>query len=173
MKPMGAVRLIVVPCSNERAKEYVNAFHRHHGASVQARFSAAVVDETGLVRGVVMVGRPVARLLDDGWTLEVNRLATDGCPNACSLLYGVARRVAKELGYAKLITYIREDEPGMSLRASGWEYEGPIRARSWDMPGRRRVDKTEIVRRGRWSIRLGEPRAMTWPLPESLQVNLI
>src|SRR5437879_2217410 len=106
MKPVGAMTHTVVPCSNERAKEYINAFHRHHRASVQARFSAAAVDDTGLVRGVVMVGRPVARVLDDGWTLEVNRLATDGCPNACSLLYGVARRVAKEMGYAKLITYI-------------------------------------------------------------------
>jgi hypothetical protein len=173
VKPDGAVALAVVPCSNARAKEYVNAFHRHHGASVQARFSAAVVDATGLVRGVVMVGRPVARLLDDGWTLEVNRLATDGCPNACSMLYGVARRVAKEMGYAKLITYIRGDEPGLSLKASGWEYEGPIRARSWDMPGRRREDKTEIVPRGRWSICLSLPREISWPLPESLQVNLI
>lgn len=116
---------------------------------------------------------PVARLLDDGWTVEVNRLATDGCPNACSLLYGVARRVAKEMGYAKLITYIRGDEPGLSLKASGWEYEGPIRARSWDMPGRRRKDKTEIVPRGRWSIHLTDRRLVTWPLPESLQVNLI
>ena len=172
MRPANAVQLRVVPCSNERAKEYVDVFHRHHGASVQARFSAAVVDDMGAVRGVVMVGRPVARVLDDGWTLEVNRVATDGCPNACSLLYGVARRMAKELGYAKLITYIRQDEPGTSLRASGWTYEGPIRARSWDMPGRRRQDKTEIVERGRWSITFGTPCDVTWPVAETSQLEL-
>lgn len=162
-RPANVVALRLVPCSNERAKQYVEDFHRHHGASVQAKFAVAVVDVLGLVRGVVMVGRPVARLLDDSWTLEVNRLATDGCPNACSMLYGAARRVARELGYTKLITYIREDEPGISLAASGWTYEGPIRARSWDMPGRRRIDKTEIVRRGRWSVQLGTPCPITWP----------
>jgi len=173
MKPDGAVPLRVVPCSNERAKAYVTANHRHHGASVQGRFSLAVIDDSCAVRGVVIVGRPVARLLDDGWTLEVNRLATDGCPNACSILYGAARRVAKEMGYAKLITYIREDEPGISLRASGWKYEGPIRARSWDMPGRHRTDKTEIVRRGRWSVQMAEPTAIRWPTVETIQGDLL
>lgn len=157
-------RLRIVPCSNERAKEYVDAFHRHHGSSVQARFSLAVVDEAGLVRGVVMVGRPVARLLDDGWTLEVNRLATDGCPNACSALYNAAKRVAREMGYAKLITYILEEEPGISLIAAGWRFEEAIRARSWNMPGRPRTDKTKIVRRGRWGVTLrGEKFTVTWP----------
>ena len=171
-KPEGAMKLRVVPCSNERAKEYVTAEHRHHGASVQARFSLAAIDEGGNVRGVVMVGRPVARMLDDGWTLEVNRLATDGAPNACSLLYGAARRVAKEMGYAKLVTYIREDEPGTSLRASGWVSEGPIRARSWNMPGRPRTDKTEIVRRTRWSVMLGATKTdIRWPLIASDQAS--
>lgn len=161
---MSQSALRIVPCSNERAKLYVERLHRHHGSSVQARFSLAVVDEASLVRGVAMVGRPVARLLDDGWTLEVNRVATDGCENACSALYGACRRVARELGYAKLITYIREDEPGISLRASGWQFEEPIRARSWNMPGRARTDKTDIVRRGRWSVKLGPRSEVAWPL---------
>ena len=163
---MSQPKLRVVPCSNEAAKAYVMRVHRHHGASVQARASLAVVDETGLVRGVAMVGRPVARVLDDGWTLEVNRLATDGCENACSALYGAARRVAKELGYAKLITYIREDEPGTSLVAAGWTFEEPIRARSWNMPGRPREDKTEIVRRGRWAVVLAPKCEVVWPVDE-------
>lgn len=157
-------KLRVCPVTNEQAKAYVDSFHRHHGSSVQARFSLAAVDEASAVRAVVMVGRPVARLLDDGWTLEVNRLASDGCENACSALYGAARRVAKEMGYRKLITYIREDEPGTSLRAAGWKFEEAIRARSWNMPGRERQDKTEIVRRGRWSVALNEtPNELKWP----------
>ncbi len=172
MRPDGASPLRIVPCSTERAKAYVVTFHRHHGPSVQPRFSLAVVDAEHHVRGVVMVGRPVARLLDDGWTLEVNRLATDGCVNACSALYGAARRAAKELGYAKLITYIREDEPGTSLMASGWICEGPIRARSWDMPGRKRTDKTEIVRRGRWSVQLTAPCPTIWPATEKIQEEM-
>jgi hypothetical protein len=110
-----------------------------------------------------MVGRPVARMLDDGLTLEVNRLCSDGCPNACSALYGAAARTAKAMGYAEIKTYITEEEPGTSLLASGWEYEGPIRARSWNMPGRPRTDKTAIVRRGRWRKLLNPRTDIHWP----------
>jgi hypothetical protein len=155
--------LRIVPCSNEAAKKYVMRVHRHHGPSVQARFSVAVADEEGAIRGVAMVGRPVNRTLDDGWAMEVHRVATDGCPNAPSALYGAARRIARELGYHKLYTYIREDEPGTSLKAAGWQFEEPIRARSWNMPGRAREDKTEIVRRGRWSVVLSPRIDLRWP----------
>ena len=159
-------KLRIIPCSIERANSLVSQWHRHHKSVSQARFALAVVDHVQQVRGVAIVGRPVARILDNGWTLEVNRVATDGCPNACSALYGASRRVAKELGYAKLITYIRKDEPGTSLRAAGWIFEQPIRARSWNMPGRSRVDKTEIVERGRWSVILNDPIEAIWPVED-------
>ena len=162
-------RLRIVPCSIEQAKRFVDEYHRHHGSSTSARYALAVADEDGLVRGVAMIGRPVARLLDDGWTLEVNRSATDGCPNANSALYGATLRLAKALGYSRLITYTRQDEPGTSLRAAGWETEGPIRARSWNTPGRPRTDKTEIVPRERWAARqVGpEPIELQWPPTEN------
>jgi hypothetical protein len=128
-------------------------------------YAAAVATEDGTVRGVALIGRPVARLLDDGWTLEVTRVATDGTPNACSALYGIARRLAATLGYARLVTYTRADEPGSSPRAAGLTDDGPIRARSWNMPGRPRTDKTEIVQRRRWSLALGEVLDVTWPDP--------
>jgi hypothetical protein len=112
-------------------------------------------------------------MLDDGYTLEVTRVATDGTPNACSALYGIARRVATGLGYSKLVTYTREDEPGSSLRGAGLTDDGPIRARSWDMPGRRRTDKTEIVRRRRWSAETGiAPLELVWPLVHTDQMEL-
>ncbi len=157
-------RLRVVPCSIECAKRIVEELHRHHGSSGSARFAVAVADESGAIRGVALIGRPVARVLDDGWTLEVNRVATDGCPNACSALYGAARRMGAALGYHRLVTYIRADEPGSSLRGAGWQSEGAIRARSWNMPGRARRDKTEIVRRERWSMTVGPaPIELEWP----------
>lgn len=160
-------RLIAVPCSVTRAREVVTAWHRHHGPSTSGLYAAAVATEDGIVRGVALIGRPAARLLDDGWTLEVTRVATDGTPNACSALYGIARRLAVALGYAKLVTYTRADEPGSSPRGAGLQDDGPIRARSWDMPGRRRTDKTEIVQRRRWSLDVGEPLALFWPRVES------
>jgi hypothetical protein len=158
-------RLVAVPCSVTKARHVVDAWHRHHGSSTPALYAAAVATEDGIVRGVALIGRPVARLLDDGWTLEVTRVATDGTPNACSALYGIARRLGAALGYARLVTYTREDEPGSSPRAAGLTDDGPIRARSWDMPGRRRTDKTEIVRRRRWSLDLAESMDLTWPAP--------
>ena len=57
------------------------------------------------------MGRPVSRYLDDGLTLEVNRLCTTGAENACSMLYGAAARAARAMGYQKIITYTLDTEP--------------------------------------------------------------
>jgi len=77
------------------------------------------------------VGRPVSRMLDDGHTLEVTRLATDGTANACSMLYARANKVRAALGYDRLITYILSTEPGVSLRAAGWQLVGKTRGGEW------------------------------------------
>jgi hypothetical protein len=130
-----------------------------------------VATADGTVRGVALIGRPSARLLDDGWTLEVTRVATDGTPNACSALYGIARRLGAALGYARLVTYTRQDEAGSSPRAAGLTDEGPIRARSWDMPGRPRTDKTEVVERRRWAATMGESIALRWPESRPVQTE--
>ena len=171
---MSQSRLRVVPCVYREAAAYVARFHRHHIPPRGTRFALAVVDETGLVRGVALVGRPVARNLDGGFTLEVNRVATDGCPNACSALYGAAARAAKALGYHRLVTYIRDDEPGTSLRAAGWDKESDVPATSWNVPSRARQDKTEVVPRTRWTARLTgpDPIEVRWPAIESPQLSL-
>ena len=167
-------RLVPVPCSVTRARDVVEVWHRHHGPSTSALYAAAVATEDGTVRGVALIGRPVARLLDDGWTLEVTRVATDGTPNACSALYGIARRLAAALGYSRLVTYTRADEPGSSPRGAGFADDGEIRARSWDMPGRPRTDKTEIVRRRRWSMELGDSFDPRWPEePDTGQLQIV
>ena len=85
---------------------FVAAHHRHHKPVIGHKFSIAV-SENGIVRGVAMVGRPVSRRLDDGWTLEVSRCCTDGASNACSMLYGAAWRAAKALGYRRMIDHAR------------------------------------------------------------------
>lgn len=140
-------RLVVVPCDFNEAVAYVRQHHRHHRAPVGHKFSLAVADESSTIRGVCMVGRPVARHNDDGWTLEVTRLATDGCSNACSFLYGAAWRVCREMGYRRLITYILSDEPGTSLKASGWKCLGERGGGSWSCKSRPRVDKHPLQRK--------------------------
>ena len=113
-------KLRVVPLTLAKANDAIAKWHRHHKPVVCHRFSLGVVDEIGTLRGVLCAGRPVARMIDQELVLEVNRVATDGCPNACSALYGSARRVALAMGFDRVMTYILDTEPGTSLRAAGW-----------------------------------------------------
>ena len=136
---MAAVdRLAIVPCDGKAAEAFIRQHHRHHLPPQGYKFCLAVADEAGMVRGVATVGRPVARHLDDGRTLEVTRVATDGCPNACSALYAAAWRAARALGYQRLVTYTLATEPGTSLRAAGWRVVGEVAGRSWSCPSRPR-----------------------------------
>lgn len=127
--------------SLEDANAFVAEHHRHHKPVVGHKFSLSVVDEAGSVRGVAIVGRPVARMSDNGLTLEVTRVATDGCANACSALYGAVRRAAFALGYKRLITYTLPSEGGASLRGAGWKCLGEAGGGTWNRASRPRVDK--------------------------------
>ncbi len=135
------MKLEVVPCDISEANEYVRQFHRHHQPVPGAKFAVAVADDSGSVRGVALVGRPVARLLDNGWTLEVVRVATDGCKNACSALYGACWRIARELGFKRLVTYTLPEEGGISLKAAGWKCLGERGGGKWSRANRPRVDR--------------------------------
>ena len=106
----------------KEANAYVEALHRHHGPTVGHKWSLAAYKD-GQLCGVAIVGRPTGRYLDDGHTLEVTRLCTDGTRNACSKLYAACARRAKLDGYKKIITFILQSEPGTSLKAAGWTLE--------------------------------------------------
>jgi hypothetical protein len=139
------------PISLRAANAYVAEHHRHSKPTRGHKFSISVVDDQDQILGVVIVGRPVARGLDDGTTAEVLRLCTTGERNVCSMLYGAARRAAKAMGYQKVVTYIREDEDGASLKASGYYPVATVTARDWDTPARRRdPDHHEVIARVRW-----------------------
>lgn len=127
--------LTLRPVSLAEANAFVAEHHRHHKPVRGHKFSLGCMAE-GRLAGVAIVGRPVSRYLDDGLTLEVNRLCTDGTLNACSFLYGAAARAAKVLGYRKIITYILDTENGASLRAAGWQCAGLAGGKMWT--GKRR-----------------------------------
>lgn len=112
----------VKPITLREANAYVEAFHRHHGPTVGHKWSHAAYKD-GRLCGVAVVGRPTGRYLDDGHTLEVTRLCTDGTRNACSVLYAACARRAKLEGYEKIVTFILQSEPGTSLKAAGWTLE--------------------------------------------------
>ena len=134
------MKLSLCPMPLDEANAFVRALHRHHGKVVGHKFSLGAVQD-GKIVGVCIVGRPVARGRDDGKTLEVTRLCTDGTRNACSFLYGAAARAAFALGYTRIGTYILASEPGTSLTGAGWRMIGEVRGRSWSCATRPRVDK--------------------------------
>ena len=146
------MRLRTVPVTFAQARDFVGDWHRHHRPPVGHKYSIGVADEDDLLVGVAVVGRPVARHLDDGLTLEVTRVATDSTPNACSILYAAAWQAAKALGYRRLITYTQAGESGASLRAAGWRVVAARPPRpGWTTPSRPRADHgTDWVARLRW-----------------------
>lgn len=140
------------PVTFEEAAEFVRLHHRHHLPPVGWKFGVGCNDGQNVV-GVVTVGRPVARMLDDGYTLEVTRCCVvEGAKNAGSMLYGAAWRATKALGYRRLLTYTLASEPGTTLRAAGWRelYTTKDRPEGWNMPGRPRVIKAPTGAKTLW-----------------------
>lgn len=139
------------PISITEAQRFVKLHHRHHEAPTGGLFAVAVsVGEA--VRGVAIIGRPVARMLQDGWTAEVTRLCTLGDKNACSMLYAASWRAARALGYRRLITYTLKREGGASLRASGWRLVGSAGGGSWSRKNRPRVDTHPLEQKQLWEV---------------------
>lgn len=133
-------KLAVIPIHLDEANAFIAKHHRHHGSVVGHKFSIGAVLDNSVV-GVAIVGRPTSRHRQDGLTLEVTRLCSDGTRNACSFLYGACARATFALGYKRLGTYILKSESGMSLRAAGWRLIAETPGKSWSVPSRPRVDK--------------------------------
>ena len=143
------VKLDLQPITYKEACRFIETWHRHHLPPQGWKFGIAVNDGSNVV-GVITVGRPVARMLDDGWTLEVTRCCTDGTRNAASKLYGAAQRASFALGYKRLITYTLESEPGTSLLAANWKCIGEAGGGSWNCKSRPRVDTHPTEQKTLW-----------------------
>lgn len=131
----------LLPIDLATARRFVGEHHRHNIPPVGWKWGVGVESEGELV-GVAIASRPVARMLDDGLTLEVTRTCTNGARNANSMLYGAIARAAKALGYRKLVTYTLSTETGSSLRASGFERAAEMGERpTWSRPSRPRYQQ--------------------------------
>ena len=146
-------KLQLVPIKFADACYFINKYHRHHISTRFNTFCIAAAVNNEIV-GVIMIGHPVARHLNDGFTAEVTRCCTNGFKNACSFLYSAAWRAARNLGYHKLITYILASEPGTSLNASGFKLIAKVKGRSWHTPSRPRIDKHPTQNKLRFEIEL-------------------
>lgn len=117
--------LVIVPMSLREANDFVTSFHRHSGRTSRdgGKFAIGCVDNSGELWGVAIVGRPLARLLDDGMTAEVTRTCVkENAPrNVNSFLYGRCWRIWQQMGGLKMVTYTLETESGASLKGAGWK----------------------------------------------------
>ena len=147
---LGGLRLTMVEFREARA--FVERHHRTHRAPRRYKFAVGLGDIRVRLLGVAIVGRPVARALCDGETLEVTRCCTLGHANACSMLYGACARAAAALGARRLVTYTLASEGGSSLRASGFHEAARSRGGEWDRPkvGRPRNDRHPLGPKVRW-----------------------
>jgi hypothetical protein len=142
--------LELAPLTVKRANRFVRELHRHSDPVVGCKFAIGCLRD-GLLVGVSICGRPVCRELDDGYTMEVLRVCTDGTFNACSFLYGASRKVGRAMGYRVIITYTLKDEPGTSLLAVGAKPVGLVKGRQWDTPSRPRAAR-RVEDRIRWEL---------------------
>jgi hypothetical protein len=143
----------LAPITHKAAAAYVSKYHRHCAPQKGWKFGISLRGPRGGLLGVVVVARPVARTLDDGYTAEITRLCTRGKKNACSRLYAAARRAAFAMGYSRIITYTLASETGSSLRASGFEAVAAVRDQVWQRPNRHRESITPAGRKVRWESR--------------------
>ena len=137
------------PITYPEACRFITDHHRHHLPPQGWKFGIAVNDGVNVV-GVVTIGRPVARGLDNGYTLEVTRCCTDGTPHVASKLYAAAWRACRALGYRRLVTYTLIEEVGTSLRAAGWKALYETTGGSWNCQSRPRVDTAPIGQKTLW-----------------------
>ena len=145
----------IIPLTLKQANELVAKLHRHHKPVVGHRFSLGAKDKEDVLVGAAIVGRPVARAVEQYETCEVTRLVTDGTKNACSFLYSACARVAREMGFRKIQTYVLNSETGTSLVAAGWTLEavtaggdwnhGPRKGRRTDQPMEKKKRYSKIL----------------------------
>ncbi len=145
--------VMIHPLTLKEANRLVRMWHRHHRPTQGGLFAIGIAVNGDSPCGAVIVGRPLARRLDDGWTCEVTRCVTDGTRNACSMLYRAAWRTARAMGYRKLITYTLAKEGGASLRGAGFECAGEAGGGNWNVASRPRVDTDHQQKKIRWELK--------------------
>ena len=150
-KPTNCIPLTIEPCYLNEANTKISEWHRYHKPVQGHRWSLKVVGPDGIIHGVAVCGRLVARKTDQNKILEITRLATDETPNACSLLYGACARAAKAMGFTRIQTFILGDELGTTLKASGYVFDGITRGHNWNCltRGNRRTDQPQCDKQ-RW-----------------------
>jgi hypothetical protein len=154
-----AKNLKIVPLSLKEANEFVTKYHRHNKKCQGHKFSLGAIFKNELV-GVVIVGRPVSRRLDNKLTLEISRnCVLDNAPKGtCSFLYSKAIKVWQTMGGKKIITYTLDYESGSSLKAVNFKKEKIVQVfkknTGWTTRENRVWQEVQKTPRIRWGMEL-------------------
>lgn len=148
----------VTPVTLKDALNFVRQNHRHCTAPQGHKYSIGI-KASGTLIGVVIASTPKARALDDGRTLELNRICCDPAyRNAVSMVCGAAIRAAKAMGYHRIVTYTLPQESGSSMRAIGFQQDGitSVRPTGWNCRSRPRflLEKYPYGEKIRWILKL-------------------
>lgn len=146
--------LKIRPIHLKEANEWVKRYHRHNIPTAGGKFSIAVYSDENMC-GCAICGRPTARKLDNGRTLEIYRCCTDGTKNACSKLYGACVKIGFAMGYERIITYSLTSENGSSLMASNFIFEGKAGGINWTGKRKRDYYISPNEMKNRWAIYKG------------------
>jgi hypothetical protein len=147
--------LELVPITLKDAQEFIRKHHRHNMPPIAARFCVGV-QVNGELAGVAVAGMPKARKLCLPGNIEIVRTCTTGVMNANSKLYGAILRASAALGYKTAYTYTLQEEPGNSLRASGWVEDRRLEASNGWAANKRGERQSQVNL-------FGEERAPTGP----------
>lgn len=165
--PSSKDKPLIVPLDYKTACAFVDKVHRHHQAPQGHKFSVGLVSD-GILVAAAMCGRPVNRHYDDGYTLEVTRVASSGFQNACSILYGACYRAAKAMGYSRLCTYTMVEEPGISPKAFGFSLSHQTHGGNWASRGRPSLPEHLKGQKNCWVITVKDEHYIPeWSLPEA------
>ena len=132
----------IAPITLKEANRFVDMFHRHNKHCRGCKFCLALYEDKELV-GVAICGRPIARNLDNGLTLEILRVCVkDTAPKgANSKLYARCRKIGQSMGYKKVITYTLKSESQCSLRAVSARKEAEVKPGTWNRKNRKRISQ--------------------------------
>lgn len=134
--------LRIVPITVKRALPWVTEHHSHLDKPNGGILAAAVAErgQDGCERLVcVAIADHPARMLMDGFTLNVSRVCSDGStPHAASKCLAAISRAALALGCLRLVSYLLVGEHGTSYRAAGWWPTAISTGGEWDRPSRAR-----------------------------------
>lgn len=158
--PPASSALEIVPISLEKANAFVEQYHRHNKKVISHKFSIGL-ENNGELIGVGIASHPIARLLEDGKTLELRRICVkDGYPNACSKIMGRMKQIGMFMGYKRIITYTLQSEPGSSLRAIRAKRVAAAPPRKWERTGRLTQDQAIFHEwKWRWELLDGKEKS--------------